>query len=163
MKSSYEFCNMKQTTTSILVFFAFTSFSQEAITDKATIQPPPNQQYKGAIVVAYTIPFRLRGIGDDFDFESSLSLQSNLLFVFGRRNHAESCVDTPFGIGLTGVNLNDKNSDVTEARKASAFTLSTGVLLKPTKFANLGIFIGWNNLGSHDKEVNWNYNKKTWL
>jgi hypothetical protein len=131
--------------------------------DFVALTQPIYQRYKGAVVGAYTIPFRLRGVGDDFDFESSLSLQSNLVFGFGSRSHAESWLDASFGIGLTGVNLNEKNSDVTEARTASAFTLSTGLLFKPSKLANLGVFFGWDYLGSNDKEVNWKYNKKMWV
>ena len=44
---------------------------------------PVYKKYKGARVGAYTIPFRLRGIGKDFDFESSLSLSANMIFGFG--------------------------------------------------------------------------------
>ena len=122
-------------------------------------------RFKGIDVGFYTIPFRLRGVGSsDFDFESSLSLQSNLVFKFGGRRPASlSQWEGSVGIGLTSVNLNSNNSSVTESRTASAFTLSTGILWKPTDFANFGIFIGWDNLSADDRKSNWKYNKKAWL
>jgi hypothetical protein len=127
------------------------------------ITVPLYSRYKGTTVGVYTIPFRLRGIGDDFDFESSLSLQANLVAGLGKRSSENSWIDFSLGIGLTGVNLTSKNSDVAEQRTASAFTLSSGVVIKPSKFANIGLFVGWDNLGSNDKDVNWKYNGDMWL
>lgn len=122
--------------------------------------------YKGATVGAYTVPFRLRGIGikgDPFDFESSLSLQANLVFGLGSIYSQTSWLDVSLGIGLTGVNLDAQNSTVTSARTASALTLSFGALFKPSDFANIGLFLGWDTLGANDREVNWLYNGGTWL
>jgi hypothetical protein len=127
------------------------------------ITTPLYSRYKGTSVGVYTIPFRLRGMNDDFDFESSLSLQSNLVAGFGKRRSENSWIDLALGIGLTGVNLTSKNSNVTEQRTASAFTISSGIVLKPSKFANIGLFIGWDNLGANDKDVNWKYNGEMWL
>jgi hypothetical protein len=126
---------------------------------------PLYSRYKGVAFGAYTIPFRLRGIGegDDFDFESSLSLQANLVFGFGSVYKQDSWFDASFGIGLTGVNLNSNNSGVTEDRTASAFTLSFGGVFKPAKYANIGLFLGWDFLGQNDNEVKWKYDEKSWL
>lgn len=126
---------------------------------------PLYSKYKGVAFGAYTIPFRLRSIGggDDFDFESSLSLQANLVFGFGSIYKQDSWLDTSIGIGLTGVNLNNKNSTVTEDRTASAFTFSLGGVIKPAKYANIGLFLGWDFLGQNDNEVDWKYDGKTWV
>lgn len=121
------------------------------------------KRYKGTSVGVYTIPFRLRGSGDDFDFESSLSLQANLVAGFGKRTSETSWIDLSLGIGLTGVNLNSNNSNVTDQRTASAFTVSSGVVVKPSKFANIGLFLGWDNLGVNDRDVDWVHNGNLWL
>lgn len=122
-------------------------------------------RYKGAAFGVYTIPFRLRGIADDFDFESSLSLQSNVVFGFGRRDKEESWFDASLGIGLSGVGLNNLNSDISEdtVRTASAFTISCGGVIKFAPEVNLGIFLGWDFLGLGDQDINWKYDKRTWL
>jgi len=127
------------------------------------ITTPLYSRYKGTSVGVYTIPFRLRGIDDDFDFESSLSLQANLVAGFGKRTSENSWIDLSLGIGLTGVNLTSKNSDVTEQTTASTCTISSGIVLKPSKVANIGLFIGWDNLGANDKDVNWKFNGDMWL
>lgn len=128
------------------------------------ISSPLYRRFKGANVGAYTIPFRLRDIkGKNFDFESSLSLQTNLVFGYGSRKDQSSFIDYSVGIGLTSVNLNSKNSLVTEDRTASAFTLSTGVVFRPSKFANIGIFIGWDYLGQKDREINWIHDGDLWM
>lgn len=124
---------------------------------------PVYKRYKGARVGAYTVPFRLRGIGDDFDFESSLSLSANMIFGFGSYSNQESWFDASFGIGLTKVNLTERNSDVTQNRTASAFTLSLGGVFKPAPKINGGVFIGWDYLSADDRDVNWTYNKKMWV
>ncbi|MCJ0743077.1 hypothetical protein [Pedobacter montanisoli] len=122
------------------------------------------QKYKGAKVGAYTIPFRLRGINsDDFDFETALSLQANVVFGFGQQTKPESWLDLSWGLGLTRINLDSDNSKVTENRTASALTTSLGALIKPDKYVNLGLFVGWDFLGKKDKEVEWIYNKRPWL
>jgi hypothetical protein len=119
---------------------------------------------KGTTVGVYAVPFRLRDIGGKrFDFESSLSLQANMVFGFGKSTSPESWFDASFGIGLTSVNLNSNNSNVTEARTASAFTLSIGGVYKPTSFANIGIFFGIDNLPATDKATNWIYDGKLWF
>ncbi|HMV08759.1 MAG TPA: hypothetical protein PK325_12265 [Cyclobacteriaceae bacterium] len=125
---------------------------------------PLYRRYKGATMGAYTIPFRLRGTGGGgFDFESNLSLQANVVFGFGKQDQAHSWLNASIGIDLTGVQLNTKNSDVTEARTASAFTASAGLLLKPAPFANIGVFLGTDLLGKNDSEINWAYNRKPWI
>ena len=126
---------------------------------------PLYRRYKGATFGAYTVPFRLRGLGkkNAFDFESSLSLQANLVFGFGSRYAQRSFFDASFGVGLTGISLNEGNSSISEDRTASAFTISFGGVMKPAEYANIGIFLGWDLLGQKDNEVDWIYNRKPWL
>jgi hypothetical protein len=130
---------------------------------------PLYPRFKGTKVLAYTVPFRLRGIGDNFDFESSLSLTSNLVFGFGSRYKRESWFDASFGVGLTGVVLNEDNSDFDPgegdqaSRTASAFTLSFGGVLKPRDNINIGLFLGWDFLNAQDRKLNWDYDGKRWV
>lgn len=121
------------------------------------------RQYKGAEVGVYTIPFRLRGKGDTFDFESNLSLQTNLIFGFGSRKSQNSWLDASVGLGLSSINLNENNSLVTENRTASALTWSIGTVVKPAKNVNFGLFVGADYLGMNDRKVEWKYNKKAWI
>lgn len=106
---------------------------------------------------------RLRGIKENFDFESSLSLQSNLVFGFGTRESTSSQLDLSLRIGLTSINLNEKNSSVVEERTASAFTASIGAVWKPSNFANIGAFVGADILGANDSDIDWLHNGETWL
>lgn len=119
--------------------------------------------YKGARVGIYTVPFRLRFAEDDFDFESSLSLSSNIAFGFGAIKNQHSFVDLSVGIGLTSINLTKENSLVIENRSASAFTTSIGVVFKFDEYVNIGFFAGKDFLGKVDRSVNWIYNGNTWL
>lgn len=121
-------------------------------------------QYKGCIVGAYTVPFRLRNTGGSaFDFESSLSLQTNIVFGFGSKYKKESWLDVSAGIGITSININSKNSKDTTERSASAFTISGGALIKAGKFANIGVFVGWDFLSQKDKASQWIYDGKPWI
>jgi hypothetical protein len=121
------------------------------------------RRYKGVEVGVYTIPFRLRGDDDNFDFESALSLQTNIAFGFGTKESEESWFDASVGIGLSSINLDNNNSKVIESRTASALTLSTGFVFKPAKNANIGIFFGGDFLGQSDKEIDWKYDKNLWI
>ncbi|WKN44243.1 hypothetical protein [Tunicatimonas pelagia] len=127
------------------------------------------KRFKGVEAGAYTIPFRLRGIGgggennSSFDFESSLSLQANMVVGVGPRYQPESNFDFSLGVGITGVKLNEKNSSVTEERTASALTTSLGVVFKPVSNANIGLFMGFDFLGADDESVNWNYDGEMWI
>lgn len=117
---------------------------------------------KDPVIGLYTIPFRFRGKSKTFDFESSLALQTNIVFGFGSRTKAESFLDVSVGVGLSSINLSVKNSNVSADRTASAITVSGGVLWKPTRFTNIGLFIGSDFLPSKDRNVNWIYAGKLW-
>lgn len=117
---------------------------------------------KDPVIGLYTIPFRFRGHSETFDFESSLALQTNIVFGFGNRSKAESFLDVSAGIGLSSINLSPKNSNVSADRTASAITVSGGVLWKPTRFTNIGLFIGSDFLPAKDRNVNWIYAGKLW-
>ncbi|WP_026809924.1 hypothetical protein [Arenibacter latericius] len=82
---------------------------------------------------------------------------------FGTRTKEYSWIDISLGIGLTGVNLNSDNSNISGQRTASAFTISSGIVVKPSKFANLGLFIGSDTLGANDRDVQWIYNRDLWI
>lgn len=127
------------------------------------ITAPLYKRYKGCQVGVYTVPFRLRGTGKDFDFESSLSLQSNIVFGLGTLKKPTSWVDLSGGIGLTGISLNSNNSDVLENRTATAITASLGAVFKFNRWANIGLFGGWDWLGAKDRGVNWKYNGDFWI
>lgn len=120
-------------------------------------------RFKNVEVGLYTIPFRIRGGGDDLDFETNLSLQANIVFGFGKRKSQVSWFDASVGIGLSSIALNEKNSKVTENRTASALTLSIGGVVKPTSRANIGLFLGGDFLGRNDRNVDWKYDKNLWL
>ncbi|MCB0705010.1 MAG: hypothetical protein KDC34_06860 [Saprospiraceae bacterium] len=163
--------------TDSLVYFKYWIFTNESlrpiyntqifsmpIEEFERLTTPIYPIFKGAKVGTYSIPIRLRGIGkDNFDFESSLSLQTNLVFGFGKKDKPNSFIDLSIGLGLTGVQLNADNSDIMENRSGTAFTLSCGVLIKPHPLANIGLFWGVDWLSQSDSETNWVYQGKPWL
>jgi hypothetical protein len=128
---------------------------------------PIYSRYKGVKAGIYTVPFRLRDIGGkNFDFESSLSLQTNVVFGFGSTNKKYSLFDASFGIGITSVNITPSNSNLLlaeDSRTASAFTWSIGGLIKPSQVVNFGVFFGVDHLGLKDKSTGWIYNNKLWV
>lgn len=160
----FKYWNFKATSQSFSKYNNDQVFSIEKEKFEQLVKPLYSR-YKGVAFGAYTIPFRLRSIGggDDFDFESSLSLQANLVFGFGSIYKQDSWFDASIGIGLTSVNLNSKNSNVTEDRTASALTFSLGSVFKPAKYANVGIFLGWDFLGQNDNEVDWKHDGNAWM
>jgi len=111
----------------------------------------------------YTVPYKLRF--KDFDFEKDLNLGVSIGFPFriNRANESIWILEPNFGIGLTKINLNSKNSSVLEDRTANAFTVSGGLLIRFSENINFGMFLGKDILGNTDRNVNWKYNKKTWL
>jgi hypothetical protein len=82
---------------------------------------------------------------------------------WGSRYTDVSFFDASIGVGLTKINLTEKNSEVDKNRTASAFTLTLGGVIKPKPMINAGLFIGWDFLGANDRDVNWKYNKKMWI
>ncbi|MEL6558566.1 MAG: hypothetical protein AAFQ94_10300 [Bacteroidota bacterium] len=127
---------------------------------------------KGFSTGAYTVPFRLRWAqgNQKFDFESSLSLQGNIVYGIGTRYKEDSYLNLSLGFGLTGVQLNPENTTLrstgdplSEVRTATAFTTSFGIVLTPSPVANIGVFIGWDNLGRADNDLNWIYEGNTWV
>lgn len=138
---------------------------------------PLYSRYKGTSFGAYTIPLRLRGIGasgDNFDFEASLSLQANLIFGIGSIYNTESWLDLSVGLGITGINLNESNAKLItndevlssqpfDERTANAFTFSFGSVFKANRYANLGVFVGWDFLGVNDNEIDWEHDGNVWL
>lgn len=128
---------------------------------------PLYSRYKGALMGVYTVPFRIRDIGgDNFDFETSLSLQANLIFGWGTKRNANSWFDASCGIGITGVTLDSRNTNIPDtipSRTASALTISLGTVFKPSPTTSIGFFFGWDFLGAKDKEVEWVHQGNMWL
>ena len=125
-------------------------------------------RFKGVSYGVYTIPFRLRGSKEDFDFESSLSLQANLVFGFGKKTKPYSWVDLSVGLGITNINLNKDNTETPanqnfDDRTATALTASFGAVIKPSRFTNFGVFFGWDTLGLTEKNINWKYDRNIWV
>ncbi len=119
--------------------------------------------YKGAIAGLYSIPFKLRF--NDFDFEQDLNLgvSIGIQYRLSKKIDNRWILEPNIGIGLTKVNLNNQNSDVIEARSASAFTWSLGMILRFSQKINLGVFVGRDFLSKLDSNTNWKHNGKTWL
>lgn len=127
------------------------------------ITKPLYSRFKGFKAGAYTVPVRLRGVGNDFDFESSLSLTANFIAGFGSKYKQDSWLDTSIGVGISSIQLDSINSNVTADRSAAAFTLSFGAVIKANQYANIGLFLGWDTLGLNDNSVEWKYNNKPWI
>lgn len=120
-------------------------------------------KFKGAVAGFYSVPFKLRF--NDFDFEQNLNLGLNIGFQyrFSKKIEDRWIIEPNIGFGISKVNLDENNSNVTENRSASAFSATVGVILRVTNTINLGAFLGKDFLGKNDLGTNWQYNKKTWL
>lgn len=119
--------------------------------------------FKGVRAGFYTIPFKLRF--DKFDFEQNVNFGMNIGFQyrFNKKIEDRWLYEPSFGIGLSSIQLNSKNSNVTEDRSASAFTLTSGIIIHFDNVINLGIFGGIDLLGNSDRDTNWKYHGKPWL
>ena len=119
--------------------------------------------FKGVRAGFYTIPYKLRF--EDFDFEQNINFGMNIGFQyrFNREIKDRWIYEPSFGIGLSSINLNSKNSSVEKDRTASAFTLTSGVIFHFDTSINLGIFAGFDFLGNNDQDINWKFDSKPWL
>jgi len=128
---------------------------------------PIYSHFKGLSAGLYSIPFRIRNLGgSNFDVETSLSLQTNLVIGFGSKYKEYSSVNFSLGIGLTAINITQENSSITEPedeQTASALTTSLGIVYNFKNRVNVGAFVGWDTLSGKDRNVNWIYNKETWV
>lgn len=126
-------------------------------------------RFKGVVAGVFTVPFKIRL--NDFDFEQNVNIGMNLGFPFRiNRLKDDKWLLTPtLGIGLSTINLNQKNSNLednsTEGanRTASALTLSSGLMIQFSNTINLGFQIGFDYLGNNDKSIRWKYDRKPWL
>ncbi|GGX08754.1 hypothetical protein [Aquimarina muelleri] len=119
--------------------------------------------FRGVRAGFYTIPFKIRI--DNFDFEQNINFGMNIGFQFRFNKKIEDSwlYEPSIGIGISSINLNSKNSNVSEERTASAFSSSIGLILHFDKNINIGLFSGMDFLGNSDIEADWKYNKKIWF
>ena len=131
--------------------------------DFLRVTTPYYSRYKGASAGFYSVPFKLRF--NTFDFEQNLNIGINVgvQYRLNKKIDDRWILEPNFGVGLAKINLNPKNSDVLESRTASAFSLSTGLMLHFSEKINAGYFIGWDFLSNADADVNWIHNQKLWL
>lgn len=124
---------------------------------------PIYSSFRGVRAGFYTIPFKIRI--DNFDFEQNINFGMNIGFQFRFNKKIEDrwLYEPSIGIGISSINLNSKNSNVSEERTASAFSSSIGFILHFDKNINIGLFSGMDFLGNNDIEANWKYNKKIWF
>lgn len=120
-------------------------------------------RYKGVAAGIYSVPFKLRF--NDFDFEQNLNVGISIgcQYRISKKIDHRWFLEPNIGIGLAKINLNSKNSDVQDSRTASAFSLSSGLILHFSKTINAGCFVGWDFLSNTDSDTNWIHNGKTWL
>ncbi|GAB5466487.1 MAG: hypothetical protein Kapaf2KO_19230 [Candidatus Kapaibacteriales bacterium] len=101
------------------VYFQYFPFTKDTILNKQYVEggktfilpedqfnqltEPIYSWYKGFGVGAYTVPYRLRGVLTEtgYDFESALSLSTNLVVGFGSSKSPNSWIDFSLGLGLT--------------------------------------------------------------
>lgn len=129
--------------------------------------------FRGVKSGSYSVPIRLRGSGENFEFDSTLSLGANIAGTFGLPKEEDMYLDISFGVSLTQVNLNEDNSSLgkegsdfenTKTLSSNALTFSFGLVLHPAKNINVGVFYGWDILSGKDQEkLQWVHNKKPWV
>lgn len=120
---------------------------------------------------AYTIPFRIRSKNDTFEFDSNLSLGTNLIKGINFNKYSNSLyIDFSLGIALTKINLTESNSNIKgisddlKKLSESALTFSFGATVNLSKKVNLGFFYGWDFLdGQAQTQTKWIHNKKPWI
>lgn len=128
---------------------------------------------RGFGVGAYSVPVRWRNSKGVYEFDSNLSVGSNLLYrISMNRKNENSFVDFSTGLSVTKVNLNAVNSDLGKAGtdyenvdvlNPTALTFTLGITLNLAKNINVGSYYGWDFLSTADQKTNWIYNKKPWL
>ena len=139
-----------------------------SIFKKVTSQYHYYHRFKGVKAGLFTVPFKLRI--NDFDFEQNVNLGMSVSFRFRMNRKVENdwLLSPTLGIGLSTVKLNPKNSNISEDsenanRTASAFSLSSGIVIELKESINLSIQYGFDFLGNDDKNVNWKYDRKSWI
>lgn len=113
---------------------------------------------------AYTVPVKLRF--DDFDFTSNINIGSNIgaKIRWNRKQENGFSIEPVFGLGISGISLDDFNSDVYKSTNSIAFSMNTGIIFHITDRINLGILYGFDKLSDKDQyKYNWKHNGKGWL
>ncbi len=119
--------------------------------------------YKGASAGFYSVPFKLRFNNFDFEQELNIGLSIGAQYRLSRKLKDRWILEPNIGVGLAKIDLNSKNSNVDESRTASAFSISSGLLLRFSKNINAGLFVGWDFLANEDSDTNWEHDGKAWL
>lgn len=128
-------------------------------------------RFKKWKVGTYTIPFRIRSKNDTFEFDSNLSLGTNLIKGINFDKYSNSFhIDFSLGIALTKINLTEGNSNIKaisddlKKLSESALTISFGATINFSEKVNLGLFYGWDFLdGQAQTQTKWIHNKKPWI
>ncbi|WGH76646.1 hypothetical protein P8625_05665 [Tenacibaculum tangerinum] len=131
--------------------------------DFIKVASPYYAWYKGATAGIYSVPFKLRF--NNFDFEQNLNIGMSIgvQYRINKKIDDRWIIEPNVGIGLAKINLNSKNSSVDNERTASAFSISTGLILRFNTAINAGVFVGWDLLSNSDSDANWIHDKKPWL
>ncbi|MBL7885176.1 MAG: hypothetical protein JNJ52_00380 [Flavobacterium sp.] len=112
----------------------------------------------------FAVPFKLRF--NDFEFESDISLGTNLSFKyrFNRTREDGFALEPLFGLGITKVNLDEYNSKIESPGSTSAFTINSGLLIHVNGKINFGLFYGGDFLAKKDNsQYDWKHNGNGWL
>ena len=128
-------------------------------------------RFRDLKVKPFTVPIRLRGAKDNFEFETNLSIGTSITggisYDVKRQNRF---IEGSVGLGISRVNLNEDNSNLGSTIASeqglveqTAFTFSIGTVFY-YEGINAGIFLGWDYLsGKTQKQFNWVHNQKPWL
>lgn len=119
-------------------------------------------------VKSFSVPIRLRGADNDFEFETNLSLGTSITTGWNYNiKRDDRFLDFSLGLGITKVNVNPHNSEKLtvgdEVQTPTAFTIAAGVVWHFSG-VNAGVFFGWDKLSGLDQSrYGWIHNKKPWL
>ena len=133
-------------------------------------------KHRGFLTGGYTVPIRLRLNAGNFEFESNLSIGTNIALRLAPSRFREfPYYDLSLGISLTKANLNPENSllrDTTLANNPfssvdvlspTAFTPSLGLNVALNNNVSIGAIIGVDLIPSADNRADWLYQGVPWL
>lgn len=112
----------------------------------------------------FTIPYKLRFSDFSFDANVNIGVSLGAKIRCFREKENGIAFEPVLGIGVTGISLNDANSQVLETTNSFAFSINTGLLIHITEHINLGVLYGFDNLSANDQtKYDWRHNGNGWL